>query len=271
MSPDWSDVYHAYRRVRYKIDYHLIELRRKYYSNSRNPRVIHSKLKDGILTTLRTCPRDKYLTKPGEFLSIEGEEHEDIDDLVDMYLADPEDQLVDLQDTRSLAEDENKASADIFSAQSPTTQNTPASPQNDSDQLKSGELDKSEYTEPKGLPSKSKSSMSDLQKVWAKLPFTPSRMHTFINKSTSTTVTSKSVGAHQLSKSGACVGDDRKVWKTVLNDVSLSAARLSTGSDVASRDEFERLSGDFTDYKRKSVDVFADTLVHGRAKFHGKT
>lgn len=278
--PDWADVYHVYRRARYKVDYHLIELRRKYYSNSRNPRVIHSKLKTGILTTLRTCPNDKYLAKPGEYLSIEGEESdpqsdpqsEPIDDLVDLYLEEPEEPLVDLEDIASATDDENRPSAEIMSADTPATQVSPIS--NDEFALGSKSdlnlhLDKMAATPVKtGSPAKSRPSMSDLQRVWSRLPFTQYKLQSIMKRNASATATTESVEAYQITK--CAQSEDRRVWKTVLNDVSLSAARLSTGSDVGSKDEFENLSGDFTDYKRKPVDVFADTLVRGRAKFHGK-
>lgn len=274
--PDWADVYHVYRRARYKVDYHLIELRRKYYSNSRNPRVIHSKLKRGILTTLRTCPNDKYLAKPGEYLSIEGAEpepqSEPFDDLVDLYLEEPEEPLVDLEDTRSATDHENGPSAEIMSAETPATQFTPLS--NDEFVLGSKSdlnlhFDKMAATPAKTeSPAKYKPSMSDLQKVWSRLPFTQYKLQSIMKRNAAATATTESVEAYQITK--CAQSEDRRVWKTVLNDVSLSAARLSTGSDVGSKDEFENLSGDFTDYKRKPVDVFADTLVRGRAKFHGR-
>ncbi|OBA19772.1 hypothetical protein METBIDRAFT_32841 [Metschnikowia bicuspidata var. bicuspidata NRRL YB-4993] len=64
--------------------------------------------------------------------------------------------------------------------------------------------------------------------------------------------------------------DDRKVWQLVLSDISLSAARLSTGSEGTSRDEFEDLKGDLTHAKVKEhPDFFAENMRQAKAKFYG--
>lgn len=73
--------------VRYKISYYRIHARLNYYSNSKNPRVIHTKFKNQKLTTLRTNPHDPYFVKPGEFLTLAKKEPEDtfFDDLLSSY------------------------------------------------------------------------------------------------------------------------------------------------------------------------------------------
>lgn len=60
-----------YRDLHSNIDYLGIKYRQKYYSNDENPRLIQTRLKNQPLLSLRTLPHDKYLIKPGEFLSID--------------------------------------------------------------------------------------------------------------------------------------------------------------------------------------------------------
>lgn len=256
------------------MDYCLIELRRKYYSNSRNPRVIHTKLKDQRLTTLRTCPHDKYFVKPGEYLTIEEETeaYEELDSLVDFYLSSNQDLLVDLEDKKSVDEDEedHKVPAELFSATSPATQLSTGSL--DGDNLKasaSTSKDQSGDLEAKTAPLKLRGNRQDMQRVWAKLHL--GAIPNLMGKSASSSGTSEAVEGNKSSYNcPQCFHEGKVVWKTVFNDVSLSAARLSTGSDGTSKEDYENLSSDFIDSKRKGSDLFADTYVAGRAKFYGK-
>lgn len=73
--------------VRYNFDYYLIHARLNYYSNSKNPRVIHTRFQNEKLTTLRTNPHDPFFVKPGEFLTLAKREPDpDIfDDLLSYY------------------------------------------------------------------------------------------------------------------------------------------------------------------------------------------
>lgn len=59
--------YYAHK-ARYNYSYLKAEYLRKYYSDNKNPRIIPSKLTDKLIS-LRTFPVDKYLIKPGQFLS----------------------------------------------------------------------------------------------------------------------------------------------------------------------------------------------------------
>ncbi|KAK6203581.1 uncharacterized protein RJT21DRAFT_139313 [Scheffersomyces amazonensis] len=62
---------HAIHELRYKVDYYFVDYRQRYYSTNRNPRLIQTKLQNQQLISLRTFPKDKYLLKPGQFLSLE--------------------------------------------------------------------------------------------------------------------------------------------------------------------------------------------------------
>lgn len=59
----------VYKQARYQVDYRLVQARLKYYSNSKNPRVIHTKLDNQCLVSLRTNPFNPYKVKPGDFLT----------------------------------------------------------------------------------------------------------------------------------------------------------------------------------------------------------
>lgn len=66
-----STIEQAYKKIRFEIDYLIIDARRWFYSNSRNPRVIQTKLKNQVLVSLRTCPKDQYFVRYGEYLTLE--------------------------------------------------------------------------------------------------------------------------------------------------------------------------------------------------------
>lgn len=56
--------------VRFSVDMLRAKYTQWYYNTDRNPRVIHTRLPQQQLLSLRTWPRDKYLIKPGEFLTL---------------------------------------------------------------------------------------------------------------------------------------------------------------------------------------------------------
>lgn len=72
-----------YHQARFNVLFAIADYKQRYYSNSKNARVIHTKLQDQTLITLRTEPRDKYLHLPGEFLKTGKEDHIDPLDLAD--------------------------------------------------------------------------------------------------------------------------------------------------------------------------------------------
>lgn len=65
-----DNVEYYLHKARYKFNYIKADYLQRYYSNSKNPRIIQSKITDRLLS-LRTCPKDKFFVKPGEFLSVE--------------------------------------------------------------------------------------------------------------------------------------------------------------------------------------------------------
>ena len=70
---------HKYRDLKFRINHLLVAYRQKYYSTDKNPRVIQSRVQNQQLLSLRTFPKDPYLTgsdKPFLHLSNEYEETE---------------------------------------------------------------------------------------------------------------------------------------------------------------------------------------------------
>ncbi|GEQ68472.1 hypothetical protein JCM33374_g2140 [Metschnikowia sp. JCM 33374] len=371
----------AYHNVRYKLDYHLIHARLKYYSNSKNPRVIHTKLNNQRLITLRTNPHDPYLVKPGEFLTLgtsSGDYNtETLDGLLKYYY---ESESLDIESCPP-AFCENKQ----IHATEPV-ETTRQINQKKSDKITGvGERvpfvkssRKMESFQKQGIPVQEKQQV-DLSNNWASpaassaeptkrgprkvkrllqrhahitankeesgeivldsplesllpryiqssysspLTFTANESREHIGKKYEFTksspsgkdngslvesespygqyaqyanylqvispVESMSIFRQNSAKHSASHSpklsrspgqgyqeskpDEKKVWKMVLSDISLSAARLSTGSEGTSREGFESLKGDLTHAKvKENPDYFAENMKQGKAKFYGSS
>lgn len=159
----WDDVNGIFHRCRYKIDYYSIELRRKYYSNSRSPRVIHTKLKDQVLVTLRTCPQDKYFPKANEYLTLAGGSDTESD--ADRYFEE-QTPLVDFEETILFDEDDLELEELLTAA-------TPQTPQTSSI---SQDMDKAYGLVGESVERLNMRSVYDIQEMLANFPFTGSRM-----------------------------------------------------------------------------------------------
>lgn len=284
----------ACNAVRYKIDYYLIDARQRYYSNSRNPRVIQTKLQNQTLMSLRTCPHDKYLLNPGEFLTLGRKEDEDNDlnSFVDLYNGKSEGEGTEVNETQIYetpigketqmeneaqiedeAQNENTKLVDLdqcsCDCHGSHIQTSPQTLVSRASRLKRRFKRKSPEPKPfmaeptiveqlatadfQPEPLEHKTAAEISLKILGRFPFTGTK-----------------APQAQSCRCAKCV-DEKKVWRTVLNDVSLSAARLSTGSDgPTSREDYENLSCDFIESKKKNSDVFAENLQAGKARFHGK-
>jgi hypothetical protein len=79
----------------------------------------------------------------------------------------------------------------------------------------------------------------------------------------------------QLQKNEINLERKNGIWKTVLNDISLSAARVSTGDVPKSSHHFQNLSSDFIDAKstdeNSNQDVFAINLQQAKLKYISPT
>ena len=362
----------AYHDIRYKIDYHLIHARLKYYSNSKNPRVIHTKLNNQTLITLRTNPHDLYLVRPGEFLTMGSEEtgynNETLDGVLQYYYH-PEGLDVEscpptfceTSQTRGLAENDPR---DVDNHP-----NRPVSHGDNRPFVRDAEKDtnvrldlkkagKSHIARVKGWDDPSVSSAESitpsgkirmkrtmrtrtqalmveetLSDAMVDLPL-ESLLPRYLQSSYSSPITcaadevlepqlQKKFGLTKSATSGPGSGslleldsgygnyaqylnllqvlspgesvsmfrqnsprhsrspgrgpyenrpEDKKVWKVVLSDISLSAARLSTGSEGTSREDYESLKGDLTHARMKDhPDFFAENMKQAKEKFYGQS
>lgn len=74
-----ESILHKYRDLKFRVNHLLVAYRQRYYSTHKNPRVIQSRVQNQQLLSLRTFPKDPYLTgsdKPFLHLSKEYEETE---------------------------------------------------------------------------------------------------------------------------------------------------------------------------------------------------
>lgn len=258
LSMHWADVNGIYRRCRYKFSYYLIDIRRKYYSNSRNPRVIHTKLKDQILISLRTCPNDKYLTKPDEYLTLAKDF--DTESLVDMYLEDLI-ALVNLGEATPLEEIIDDP-GEVLRATTPQTLQTSPICQSEAEEINSISQVMAENAYNRGRMR----NVSDIQKVWARLPFSK---HSLVSENVVISSTDESGEALHPSFCPPICKSRQLVWNSALNDVL--GAKRATSSDKSTKDFYEATIGEIMHNEGKGVDLFAYNLVDGRAKFYGKS
>lgn len=237
---------HMFHEIRYQFDYMKMDYRQKYYSNRKNPRVIHTKLQNQKLLTLRTFPRDKYFTKAGEFLKLD-ESYEDKD----------WDKDEDEYDESALISE--YGSGDVISS-TPSIEETPKGYAEFL--LEKLGIGLNENTDPDHAKA------NDLKKLVINL-CCPRLSRDHDNKEFAMKCENSSPPSPPRKDSlGGILADQQGgVWKSVLNDISLSAARISTGLSSNGAKEFSRLSSDFVDAKFKS-DVFAANLEQAKAMYH---
>lgn len=79
-------VEHALKQMRYNWDYMMVDLRQRYYHQLKNPRVIHTKLRNQKLLSLRTH-RGYHREKIGRFLRLH-KTLSDLESVIDLYYGD---------------------------------------------------------------------------------------------------------------------------------------------------------------------------------------
>lgn len=229
-----------WRDLRYKTRYFIIDSKRKWYLTSKNPRVIHTRLQGQRLTTLRTCPNDRYLVKHGEYLDVEKKKPEPIkepdyfESLVDLYNEDFEEEQEN-SDHSIEVEPPLHSIVDEYISPPPRY---------------SSPVDKSS---------------SFFQKLHQKYPNAEDKeqVYVVIDENHPELSSREQLLLRKMQKRP----ENDQIWKTVLNDVSLSAARLSTGSTPPSREELGDVSGDFTEKANKDRDFFKRNYDEGKVKF----
>lgn len=239
--------------LRYQVRYAKISYRQKYYSTSRNPRVIQAKIGNEPLISLRTYPQDEYLARPDEFLVLERRRIEAADEIVSNEIISNdlmppfEDPFMDFSRLSSFQEGEEVE--EITSTVS----------------IELGDIEPIEL--PKLLKLKERfrffrERYQNMNVVHISLQPSvsiPSPIMELLDEETSedeinvplkeeTTVVStpRRLSLHQPKDLPTGVtGSKTEVWKSVLNDISLVAAKVSIGHSPKSSKQFRVLSGDF--------------------------
>lgn len=233
----WDDVHGIFHKCRYKIDYYGIEFRRKYYSNSRSPRVIHTKLKDQVLVSLRTCPQDKYFPRANEYLTLAG--CSDTESVAERYLMEPT-PLDNFEETITFDEGDLEL-GELFMAVTPQTpQTSPMSQDMDKERL--NEL-RSAFVEKLDMRA-----LYDIQRMLARFPFTGTLMQSRIGQNGIVSPTKSVDQFHTCYKCPRFFDDGKMVWKTEVNDVSLSATGLCRNPYGTCKYAYESLTGDYRDW-----------------------
>ena len=193
-----------YRQVRFNVRFAIADYKQRYYSNSKNSRVIHTKLQNQPLITLRTEPHDKYLHSPGEFLKV------------------PE-------------ETENKEQVDFFDSQS--------------------NMDAHSVMVPNVIAIENKWNITSmLGKFAALMPVVTKENVEHVKedgKKEEVLESDALIGVLESQPMAVNVNvsedHEKLAWKSILNDASLSAARISVGIDVPQlRDSYINLAADLT-------------------------
>ncbi|ABN65228.2 predicted protein [Scheffersomyces stipitis CBS 6054] len=317
------DLYSVVHDIRYNWNYLAICYRQRYYSTNKNPRVIQTKLKNQTLISLRTFPQCKYLIKPGEFLALDSknkvgrEKYDVVENERDNQNNDINHYFVGFDDTfvererkemisRLVGTKRPSSAPDLVSLKRVVLGSSSCNclchdhPVNgdtkECEEAEEANLSKSSGVKDffKGIIGYKKNEEGQLQgssKVSAanssicesiekeqvpdiQPPFPVPKTRLFLNNLGS----SSSLNSHGKD------AEEKKIWQTVLNEVSLSAARISTGNKYTEIKN-KISSPDFVVAKSQpkigitnnencceiskadSADIFAEHLERAKAKY----
>lgn len=79
---------HTVKQLRYKFNYAMIDMRRRYYGHLKNPRVINTKFKDEVLVSLRTHTKFPHHHGPAKFLLLHLSPAIDLESVMNLYYDD---------------------------------------------------------------------------------------------------------------------------------------------------------------------------------------
>lgn len=242
--------------IRYRLDHFVINQTQRYYSDNHNPRIIQTKLQDQTLLSLRTCPHDQYLTKKDEYLTLEEPykteyRAENKSDQKDIDSAKAGDFIFKGFDDSYLQP--FKRRFDFFK---PQTQSEDGSPKKCSCGCHPDDpdiIDMSSIVSPR----------KRLRKLWHR----EKENIDAVEEKEKDKEKDPDQDEHKDKDKNDDSDKKNGIWKTVLNDISLSAARVSTGDVPKSSHHFQNLSSDFIDAKSSDNDVFAANLQQAKLKY----
>ncbi|KAF3988716.1 hypothetical protein FT663_03219 [Candidozyma haemuli var. vulneris] len=250
----------TYKKLRYKVNYFIVDTRSKWYSTSRNPRLVQSKFQGQTMITLRVHPHDKYLIKPGEFLSLEKKDPDtfSLNSFVDMYCQEMVDNMSfpdyegsekdEEEDSQEQDQDTKEApkinSVDINEPPiSPITRASNFIRSFSRSERKAVNMEKEESPKAPESPKTPESPITRKRDFYRRMLGIRRWEEEPLEESTS-------IG---MEVSGDFSSPSPKVWRRVLSDISLSAAQISTGSAPSSRGAYENLSSDLTEGRLREV------------------
>ncbi|CAI5759810.1 unnamed protein product [Candida verbasci] len=230
-----------YHDLKFKFDIHRIESRLKHYSLNDNPRIIKEKQQDQSLISLRTYPKEKYKDS-SNFLKNSSTLQQDYL-LLEEVTRTIRDQEIIRDQTRDLNEE------NLFSTFQIDLNVEISNDENVNDQDEEDE--------------KPKNKLYD---------FFVSNM----NKLKGGTTEKETTPLVEEKVQEPPVKEPPQIWKMVLNDVSLSAARLSTGSSSIPIINNTNIRGDFTrnntptsnEINNENDDIFAINLQQAKNKYY---
>lgn len=290
--------------LRYQIDCLLVEYRLRYYSTSKNPRVIQQRLCNQQLLSLRTWPHDKYFLKTGEFLAMSFSRATNADRVAEDPLsaeqqvlftgfdedhecpqcgrlghsAEPnngqieaesaEDVLVDL----NVAPESPKKSFRRFMCLPFTKRVRSVAPlaeedEEEEDEETAAKTKKGQMAKPSENTKKAEAPGEVEAPARAERTDTLPLKDLLLGLKTLHLQPANARGEVSEQASQNTPGRHEKVWTSVLNGVSLQAARISTGSQPTSRGDRGSVTADFIGAKS---DFFAARLQEAKFKYHGE-
>lgn len=260
----WSLSEHL-RDLQYHIDYAKINYRQRYYSTSRNPRVIQARIGNEPLLSLRTYPLDLYIVKPGEFLALERKCKRSKGKILQPSAEDPFlnfSRLNSLEESRELPV-EASGSGDVTQSESPKLGlkdrfRSFKGRYQSLHLLKNNPLKLDAAAPSHDLPSPILETVNGDMAMWNQQidnggpqpPQLPPRRPVRCASDTmkqSLCVRPDTSRANWVRRksSGSRRSNESAVWKSVLNDISLSAARVTAGHQPKCNSAYRVLSCDF--------------------------
>lgn len=235
------DYFHRkYTGLRYKVDYLVIDYKQRYYSNHRDPRIVQGKLGESPFISLRTFPHDKYLARIGEFLTLtrRGKEVEAQKDEVE----EEEEQSCEIESAESADMTECLISSPIM--YHPRSVSLPE------------ELTKYSSEEANNTEEPKTNIIQRLYKNYHPEVLIPKLKSPMLPKTPKSAKSVKSITKFSFTPTDVPLPASRgdilskgatrpEVWKLVLNDISLHAARIPYGAPPKSRQDYTNLTSDF--------------------------
>lgn len=225
----------TYKRIRYKVNFFIVDTKLKWYLTSRNPRLIQSKFQGQTLISLRVHPHDKYLVKKGEFLSLEKKQPDYFSwgSLVDLYCQEAVENM-------SFPPPEEEIQEEPKGCEQPKIQSVDVGNKRISKITRASNFIKSFQ---RSKPEAGKDTESPGPGLRRRILYSRLFRRRHDNSSNEASPSNKSSDSYP------------RVWHRILNDVSLSAAQVSTGTAPTSRSDYDNLSSDLTEGRRRVTDV----------------